>query len=75
MTRSYKSDSFKRVESGQFIKDKEGESLSYTARNLANDGDYDAIIDLYESATVDKTAAKVVSNVIFSNAICIVPSN
>jgi len=70
-TRSYKANSYIRKDNGTFEVDENGESLSYMARQSANEERYDEIIDLYEIAEVDPKAAKDVKNVVFNNAICI----
>lgn len=71
-TRSYKANSYIRNEGGQFEVSKEGESLSYTSRELGKEGLYDDIIDLYDVAAIDPSAAIDPRNVIFNSAICVV---
>lgn len=71
-TRSYKANNYIRKDSGEFATSEEGESLSFLARDLASNEQYDDIIDLYDAAIVDETAAKDPRNLVFNNAICVV---
>jgi len=74
-TRSYKANSYVQKDNNEFVISEEGESLSYLARELANNEQYDEIIDLYDVAQVDETAAKDVRNIVFNGAVCVVKND
>lgn len=70
-TRSYVAKNYIQKDNGDFVTSDEGESLSYMARELGNDKKFDDIIDLYDAAEIDATAAKDIKNIIFNTAICV----
>lgn len=75
VTRAYKANSYIRKDNGQFAISESGESLSYTARELANNEQYDDITELYNTAEIEDKAAKDIRNIVFNSAICVVTND
>ncbi len=70
--KSYKASNYIKNDKGQYVVSEQGESLAYLSRELANDKEYDEIIDLYDAAQINDDFAKDIKNVVFNNAICVV---